>query len=184
MDFKKRFNDGGDKELNVEQLEKLVSFEALRAFEHYRAALKFLGKMNQNEADIIQHQLIEPLLEHGFRADKVAHLLILIDEVPLRGLDFSDSNRKNPEHSALLEQIKILFQGVYDSPKLLEAAKKLDDHVEDYHHNRINKLANQILNPISKQDIKDSRETLFSKRLAAYQRLARLNYAIACLLAG
>ncbi|CAF1484607.1 unnamed protein product, partial [Rotaria sordida] len=129
-------------------------------------------------------QLIEPLLEHGFRADKVAHLLILIDEVPLRGLDFSDSNRKNPEHSALLEQIKILFQGVYDSPKLLEAAKKLDDHVEDYHHNRINKLANQILNPISKQDIKDSRETLFSKRLAAYQRLARLNYAIACLLAG
>ncbi|CAF3890365.1 unnamed protein product [Rotaria sordida] len=54
MDFKKRFNDGGDKELNVEQLEKLVSYEALRAFEHYRAALKSLGKMNQNEADIIQ----------------------------------------------------------------------------------------------------------------------------------
>ncbi|CAF1650590.1 unnamed protein product [Rotaria magnacalcarata] len=129
-------------------------------------------------------QLIHPLLEHGFRADKIAHLLILIGEVLLRGVDFGDPNRKNPSHSALLEQSKILFRGVYDSSKLIEAAKRLDSRVEKYHHNRIKKITNKIINSISEQDIKDSRETPFSYRLTDSQRLARLNYAIACLLAG
>ncbi|CAF3570091.1 unnamed protein product [Rotaria socialis] len=129
-------------------------------------------------------QLICPLLEHGFRADKIAHLIILIGEVLLRGVDFGDPDRKNPSHSALLEQSKILFRGVYDSSKLIEAAKKLDSRVEKYHHKMINKITNKIINSISEQDIKDSRETPFSYRLTDSQRLARLNYAIACLLAG
>jgi hypothetical protein len=129
-------------------------------------------------------QLIEPLLKHGFRADKIAHLLILIGEVLLRGIDFEDPKRTNPVHTALLEQSKILFQGVYDSPELTEAAVKLDERVEKYHHQRIMKIAKRILDPISKEDIKDSREAPYTSRLAGYCRLARLNYAIACLLAG
>ncbi|CAF4149326.1 unnamed protein product, partial [Rotaria magnacalcarata] len=60
MDFKKRFSEGGDEELNVEELKKLFSFEALRAFEHYRAALKSLGRMDQNGVDIMQRaQILE-----------------------------------------------------------------------------------------------------------------------------
>jgi hypothetical protein len=129
-------------------------------------------------------QLIEPLLKHGFRADKIAHLLILIGEVLLRGIDFEDQKRKNPVHTALLEQSKILFQGVYDSPELVDAAAKLDERVEKYYHQKITKFAKQILDPISKKDIEDSREAPYTRRLAGYCRLARLNYAIACLLAG
>jgi hypothetical protein len=129
-------------------------------------------------------QLIEPLLKHGFRADKIAHLLILIGEVLLRGIDFEDPKRTNPEHTALLEQSKILFQGAYDSPQLTEAAVKLDERIEKYHHQKIMKFAKRILDPISQKDIEDSREAPYTSRLAGYCRLARLNYAIACLLAG
>jgi hypothetical protein len=129
-------------------------------------------------------QLIEPLLKHGFRADKIAHLLILIGEVLLRGIDFEDPKRTNPVHTALLEQSKILFQGVYDSRQLTEAAAKLDERIEKYHHQKIMKFAKRIIDPISQKDIDDSREAPYTSRLAGYCRLARLNYAIACLLAG
>ena len=87
-------------------------------------------------------------------------------------------------HTALLEQSKILFQGVYDSPALHQAASKLDERVEQYHHAKIKKFAKGILNPISQADIENARETPYVDRLASYCRLARLNYAIACLLAG
>lgn len=129
-------------------------------------------------------QIIEPLLKHGFRADKIAHLLILIGEVLLRGVDFKDPQRSNPVHSSLLEQSKILFQGVYESDALNRAAVKLDKRVEEYYHVKISKLVRKILQPISEGDIKDSREAPYADRLASYCRLARLNYAIACLLAG
>ena len=129
-------------------------------------------------------QIIGPLLKYGFRADKIAHLLILIGEVLLRGIDFKDPQRSNPVHSSLLEQSKILFQGVYDNEALDQAAVKLDKRVEEYYHGRIRKIVRRILNPISETDIKDSREAPYADRLASYCRLARLNYAIACLLAG
>ncbi|CAF5102504.1 unnamed protein product, partial [Rotaria sp. Silwood1] len=79
-------------------------------------------------------QFIEPLLKHDFRADKIAHLLVIIGEVFLRGLDFADPILKNPEYTALLEQSKILFQGVYDTEALRDAARELDKRVERYHH--------------------------------------------------
>jgi hypothetical protein len=129
-------------------------------------------------------QIIQPLLKHGFRADKIAHLLILIGEVLLRGIDFKVPERTNPEHTALLEQSKILFQGAYDSPQLTEAASKLDERVEEYYQKKITKIAQRILNPLSKDDIEDSRKAPYVNRLAACRRLARLNYAMACLLAG
>lgn len=129
-------------------------------------------------------QIIGPLLKHGFRADKIAHLLILIGEVLLRGVDFEDPKRSNPVHTALLEQSKILFQGVYDSSALNQAASELDKRVEEYYHIKIRKYAQRILNPISKNDIENAREAPYADRLASYCRLARLNYAIACLLAG
>jgi hypothetical protein len=129
-------------------------------------------------------QIIQPLLKHGFRADKIAHLLILIGEVLLRGVDFDDPKRANPEHSALLEQSKILFQGAYDSTQLTEAAVKLDKRVEQYYQKKIRKIAQRILDPIPKEDIDGSREKPYNSRLAGCCRLARLNYAIACLLAG
>ncbi|CAF0841481.1 unnamed protein product [Didymodactylos carnosus] len=129
-------------------------------------------------------QLIRPLLKHGFRADKIAHLLILIGEVLLRGIDFADPTRKNPEHTALLEQSKILFQGVYDSEQLSKAAVQLDERVQKYHQLKITKAAKKILASVSEKDIEDSHEAPYSDRLAGYCKLARLNYAIACLLAG
>jgi hypothetical protein len=54
--YKERCKHGNDPELTVVQLERLVSNEALWAFEHYRAALKSLGKMKNesSEEDILQ----------------------------------------------------------------------------------------------------------------------------------
>ncbi|CAF3193813.1 unnamed protein product [Rotaria socialis] len=129
-------------------------------------------------------QLITPLLDHGFRADKVAHILILIGEVFLRGLDFADPTLKNPEYTALLEQSKILFQAVYDSKALRDAALELDRRVECYHRAIISKYAPKLLHGISAKDITDSQSSLFISRLDGYCRLARLNCAIACLLAA
>jgi hypothetical protein len=129
-------------------------------------------------------QIIQPLLKHGFRADKIAHLIILIGEVLLRGIDFKDPERTNPEHTALLEQSKILFQGAYESEELNKAAVKLDERVKKYHQQKIMKYAKQFLDPISKTDIEDSRTAPYINRLASFCKVARLNYAIACLLAG
>ena len=134
--------------------------------------------------EIRSDQFIKPLLKHGFRADKVAHLMILVGEVLLRGLDFSDPKRKNPEHSALLEQSKILFQGIFDSKELRNAAEKLDHYVERYHHAKYRKDAAKRDHPLYIKDIEDSYDAPFVDRLNGYCRLARLNYAIACLLAA
>ncbi|CAF3631922.1 unnamed protein product [Rotaria sp. Silwood1] len=129
-------------------------------------------------------QFIEPLLKHDFRADKIAHLLVIIGEVFLRGLDFADPILKNPEYTALLEQSKILFQGVYDTEALRDAARELDKRVERYHHAILSKCAPKLLHGISARDITDSQSSPFISRLDGYCRLARLNYAIACLLAA
>lgn len=129
-------------------------------------------------------QFIIPLLGHGFRADKIAHLLVLIGEVFLRGVDFANSTLKNPEYTALLEQSKILFQGVYDTVALRDAADELDRRVERYHHAIINKCAPKLLHRVSAKDITDAQNSPFISRLDGYCRLARLNYAIACLLAA
>jgi len=128
-------------------------------------------------------EIIIPLLKHGFRADKIAHLLILIGEVFLRGIDFGDPKLANPVHTSLLEQSKILFQGVYDSENLKKAAYELDKRLQKYHHSKI-KFGKKYLQSISQKDMDDAREGCYSDRLASYCRLARLNYAIACLLAG
>jgi hypothetical protein len=134
--------------------------------------------------EIRSDQFITPLLKHGFRADKVAHLMILVGEVLLRGLDFSDPKRKNPEHSALLEQSKILFQGIYDSKELQKAAIEVDRYVERYHHAKYRKHAATNVHPVYIKDIEDFYENPFVHRLDRCCRLARLNYAIACLLAA
>jgi len=134
--------------------------------------------------EIRVNQLIQPLLDHGFRADKIAHLLILIGEVFLRGINFGDPKRSNPEYTSLLEQSKILFQGVYDNENLKKAAYELDERLQKYQRAQLKKLVKIHFDPISQQDIDDAREGCYSDRLASYCRLARLNYAIACLLAG
>jgi hypothetical protein len=109
--------------------------------------------------------------------------MVLVGEVCLRGLDFSDPKRKNPEHSALLEQSKILFQGVYDSKELRAAAATLDSNIERYHHAKYTKHTLKFTRAFTTQDIEDSYNGLYVQRLDGYCRLARLNYAIACLLA-
>ena len=57
--FKNRFKSGGDAELTVEKLRKLIAFEALIAFQHYRAALKYLGRTNQEENIMMRIQILE-----------------------------------------------------------------------------------------------------------------------------
>ncbi|UJR06635.1 hypothetical protein I4U23_010919 [Adineta vaga] len=168
---------------NNEEYDKFIEFLCKPYYEERRLMDKRLGSETIS-IEIRVEQIIEPLLDHGFRADKIAYLLILIGEVLLRGVDFNDSQRKNPEHTALLEQSKILFQGTYDNPRLFEAAEKLDKQIESYHHQKIGRFVSKIVNTISEKDIVDARETPFTNRLRGYYRLARLNYAIACLLAG
>ncbi|CAF0848961.1 unnamed protein product [Adineta ricciae] len=175
--------DQAIKHYNNEEYDKFIDFLCKPYYEERRLMDKRSGSETIS-IEIRVDQIIEPLLKHGFRADKIAYLLILIGEVLLRGVDFHDPRRTNPEHTALLEQSKILFQGTYDSPRLFEAAEKFDKHIESYHHQKLGRLVSKIVNPISEKDIADARETLVTNRLRGYYRLARLNYAIACLLAG
>lgn len=146
---------------------------------------------------IHEDKFVQRLLSHGFRPEGIAYLLNLMADALLSGsLRF-----KGQAQSSLIELAIRLFLEVHKNTALEEQAKKFDDQVKNsrfqtmstenwfqrgwnYLHAKFSTVWATEYYSIPKEYLEDSQVAPFTARLEEMRNIARINYAIAQILAG
>ncbi|EDV19343.1 uncharacterized protein TRIADDRAFT_62223 [Trichoplax adhaerens] len=138
--------------------------------------------------DISPKKMIEDLLNHNFRPDGIAYLLVIIGETLISGkVTFS----KCPASTLEAEACKI-FESVFNSDQLRDAAEALDNKVSKMLINYVRKLAKQAKSFLfdrsadegSEEKLNDAEESPFVSRLQEIILVARLNFALVHVITG
>ncbi|RDD36427.1 hypothetical protein TrispH2_011569 [Trichoplax sp. H2] len=122
-------------------------------------------------------EFIDDLLHHNFRPDDIAYLLIILGETLISNtIKFT-----NDPASSLEEKASTIFETIFTSLKLKEAAKALDIAFKGYSLRKLPK--DQYLNRSSHESMSnkyriDGKETCCTNHLQELIVVARLNYAL------
>jgi hypothetical protein len=168
--------DKGDHQKFFEELSK-----------EYKSGSRLLNL--ESREDIIQHKVIvNTLLEHGFRADGIAYLLILISEVLISGkIKIEGKTTKEVKTEGYL-----VLKGVL-SEILVNKASELDDRIKNLRKTSwkdyisilslfesifMNLVKIHDYGKIAQEYIDDAKEMTFVSRLEEMRNIARINLAI------
>ncbi|GBC04525.1 hypothetical protein RclHR1_05710008 [Rhizophagus clarus] len=153
-----------------------------------------LIKLEGRDDSIVPSDIINKLLDNGFRSDGIAYLLNLLGEVlSSEKIEIKGKTGKLEKTTDELKEIaKNVFAGVL-SEKLERESEKLDARVIDFRSKEYFKIIkNKVVDialfqdhsDIAKEHIDDAQKMPFQSRLKEMRNIARINLTVIDLLNG